>query len=119
VDVAELFQRKQICSVVGVVELIGCRLVNRHGNRTRRRICAPAGMECLCFRVKFLFRHNVPPFGILRSWRAEASPRSQQHAQYVTGFGATTFQDGEWKRNEITSSRTFVGVLGKRYLLKS
>ena len=58
VDVAELLEREQIGRVLGALELIGGRLIDRHRDRAGRRIGAPARMQRQSFR---LVRHATAP----------------------------------------------------------
>ncbi len=51
VDVAELLQREQVRRVLGALELIRGRLIDRHRDRAGRRIGAPAGMQGEGFRL--------------------------------------------------------------------
>ena len=51
VDVAEFLQREQVRGVLGVAELVGRGLVDRHRDRIRRRVGAPAAMEGKRFRM--------------------------------------------------------------------
>ncbi len=45
VDVAELLQRKQVGGVLGALELVRGRLIDRHGDRAGGRIGAPASVQ--------------------------------------------------------------------------
>ncbi len=45
VDVAQLLQREKVRGVLGVAELVRGRLINRHGDRVRGRVGAPAAMK--------------------------------------------------------------------------
>ena len=45
IDVAQLLQREQIARVLGVAELVGRRLIDRHRDRAGGRVGTPAGMQ--------------------------------------------------------------------------
>ena len=45
IDVAELLQREQIARVLGVAELVGRRLIDRHRDRAGGRVGTPAGVQ--------------------------------------------------------------------------
>ena len=58
VDVAELLQREQVRGVLGVAELIGGGLIDRHGDRAGGRVGAPAGVKGERFRTLCLRRRR-------------------------------------------------------------
>ena len=45
IDVAELLQREQIARVLGVAELVGRRLIDRHSDRAGGRVGTPARVQ--------------------------------------------------------------------------
>ena len=63
VDVAEFLQREQVGRVLGVAELVGGRLVDRHRDRVGGRIAAVAGVQHDGLRMLAVGRHFVSPFG--------------------------------------------------------
>jgi hypothetical protein len=50
-------KRKLVCGVLGQIELIGRRLIDRHGNGRRRRVRTIACVQDDSFRVLALCRH--------------------------------------------------------------
>ena len=51
VDVAELLEREQVGGVLGIAELVGRGLINRHSNGAGGRIGTPAGVKGNGFRM--------------------------------------------------------------------
>jgi hypothetical protein len=58
VDVAEFLEREQVRRVIGVLELVRGRLVDRHGDRAGGRIGAPSGVQGEGFRLLRRLRHD-------------------------------------------------------------
>ena len=58
IDVAEFLEREQVGGVVGALELVRRRLVDRHRDRAGARIGAPSRMESEGFRLLRRLRHD-------------------------------------------------------------
>ncbi len=59
IDVAEFFQREQVRGVLGIPELIGGRLIDRHRDGPGCRVGPVAGVQEQCFRILAVDRHGV------------------------------------------------------------
>ena len=58
VDVAEFLEPEQVGGVVGALELVRRRLIDRHRDRARAGIGAPSGVESEGFRLLRRLRHD-------------------------------------------------------------
>ena len=70
VDVAELLEREQVGGMLGRIELVGRRLIDRHRDRVGRRIGAIAGMQHDGFSVRTGRWHWIYPRGSGQSNRS-------------------------------------------------
>ena len=88
VDVAEFLQREQIGGVLGAVELIGGRLIDRHGDGAGRRIGAPAGMQGERFRLRDADITVLPGRALLR--RGAGFPSFDEKSQLIKRAHSST-----------------------------
>ena len=98
VDVAELFQREQVRRMLCALKLVRGRLVDRHRDRTGRRVGAPACVERQRFR---LVRHRF-----LSGSRRVLKPRSRRQTQALSVYYVTNQTLMNYARSDCWNNST-------------